>query len=667
MIRSNSKRFALALVGLALVAAACTSTSSDSDGANETTTSTVVETTAVLDTTTTEAPVETGFEETECQLNIDPEIEVTCGNLEVPANWDTGEGSFSLEIAVLRSTSDSPAEPVFYLEGGPGGHALETLEFTIEDLFRPLTARGDVVVFDQRGAGQSGPAASCPELDELEDSEAGTPDKLAAEDAALAALDALTECGERLRGEGVAIDDLNTTNNARDVDAIRQALEYDRINLLGISYGTRLGLEVMRLFPETLRSVVLDSVFPHPVDAAAEQTQAFADSFDAVVAACAAEPECAAQGDLGARVEAAVAKLEETPMEVDIVNFQDGSTSTVFIDGDALVGIINASLYGPASFTDFPELMTGIETDDPTALSLFASVIEANGDFLTAGMFLAVACADEFAFSDPATVLEALPEDRFGLVPPELAANAQFDQCNAFSGVQSDPVADEPVNSDVQTLILAGQFDPATPVAWAQVAAQTLPNSQLIIFPGESHGIAPTKCGLEVVEAFFAEPDVPVDPGCAEDSMPVFVAAASTPITDFETLDVDIGGIPASVVVPADWTHSGDGFVSDARRGQSLLDSAELLQFAGDPAVVTSIDTTLESQFGGAFASAGEREIGGNTWEVSAFAVGDLSVTSLKTERDSSTIVLYLFSTPTEHESLVETVLTEAAAGFTLS
>jgi pimeloyl-ACP methyl ester carboxylesterase len=654
----------LALTSLALVAAACTS----SDEANETTTSTALETTAVLDTTTTEAPVETGFEVMECEgLGLDDAVEVECGTLEVPANYETGEGSFTLEIVILKSTSDNPApDPVIYLEGGPGGHAIDKMQFSAQNLFLPLAERGDVVIFDQRGAGRSRPVAACPEFDDLAHNEARIADKSTPEVWAEAVIDAFAQCGERLRDEGVSLEDINTTNNARDVEAIRQALGYESMNLLGISYGTRLGLEVMRLFPETTRSVILDSVFPHQVDQVSEQTQDFADSYAAVVAGCAAEPACAAEGDLGARIEAAVAQLEQAPMEVDIVDFTDASTETIYVDGDALLSIINSGLYTPASFTDFPELLSGIETDDPSALSLYASVAEANSGFLTVGMFYAIECADEFAFSDPTEVLASLPEDPFGLIPPQLAANGIFDQCNAFSGAASDPVMNEAVSSEIPTLILAGRFDPATPVNWAELAAETLPNSQTVIFPGQSHGVSPSTCGLDLVQQFLESPDSLVDDSCADDFQPVFLPAAESTVTEFETLEVNIGGIPAGVVVPLDWTHTGDGFVSDARRSLSILDSAELLQFAGQEAVVFSVDTTLEGQFGGTFAEGLNQEIDGDTWTSSSFSTSDLAVTSFKTTRDGNVIVLYLFSSLVEHDGLVRTVMLEAAKGFEL-
>lgn len=648
---------------LALVASACTS-GSDSENAD----SSVPTTSAVLDSTTTEAPPDSDFETQECEgLNLSPGVDATCGIVAVPANWETGEGSFRLAVAVLKSTSDSPEpDPVFYLDGGPGSHALDTMQYRMDDFFGPLTERGDVVVFDQRGAGRSEPVAACPEFTEVTDEEARSPDKATPAELAERFLNSLTACGQRLRSEGVAVDDLNTQNNARDVDAIREALGYESVNLLGISYGTRLGLEVVRQFPNSTRSLVLDSVFPHPVDAAVENPGTFAASYDAVVAACAAEPACAAEGDLGVRIEAAVAKLEESPMEAEVVSFVDGSTETIYVDGDGLVELINSSLYSPQTFTDFPELMTGIETDDPSPLSLFASLGKANASFVTTGMFLAIACADEYSFSNPADVLAAAPEDRFGLVPPELAANATFDQCNAFTGAVSDPVMNEPVSSDVPTLVMAGEFDPVTPVAWAQLAAETLPNSQTVIFPGEAHGVSPSDCGLKIVLEFLDDPGNPVDQGCADDFVPVFIAGETQAITEFETKDVSIGGVGATVVVPKDWTHTSDGFISDARRGLSVLDSAEMLQFVGAESVVFSVDSTLAAQFGAEFAAGPDREIAGETWGTSSFATDEISVTSFKTERNGSTVVLYMFSSALDHESLVETVLVEAASGFQL-
>ena len=663
VINKNLRAFLVLATVVVLIAAACTSESSEA-----TTTTETPRTSAVLDTTTTEVPPESAFEATDCdELGLSPEVTVKCGFVEVPANYETGAGSLKLAVAVLASTAASPApDPVIYLEGGPGGHALDTMQFRMDDFFVPLAERSDVIVFDQRGAGRSRPGASCSEFDDLLLAEARSEDKSSPAEMAQATVDVVAACSERLRSEGVPIDDLNTANNAKDVNAIREALGYRTLNLLGISYGTRLGLEVVSQFPETSRSLILDSVFPHPVDAAVENPAAFAASYDKVVAACAAEPECAAEGDLGLRIEAAVAQLEADPLEIEVVDFITASTDTIYVDGDALLSLINSSLYSPQSFTDFPELMAGIEQGDPSALSLYASVDRANSDFLTTGMFLAVACADEYSFSNRTDVLAALPEDRFGLVPPEIEASVNFDQCDAFTTVQSDPVMNEPVSSAVPTLVMAGEFDPATPVAWAKLAARTLSNSQTVVFPGESHGVSPTKCGLQIVMQFLTGPSEPIDSACADDYVPLFLASAAPESLEFESIDVSFGGSPATVVVPTEWSHSTDGFISDARRAASILDSAEMLHFAGAAGVVSSVDTTLEAQFGGNFGQVTDRTVDGEIWQSESFSTPEIAVTAFKSVREEITVVIYMFSSVAEHSALVETVLVEAASGFSL-
>src|SRR5690606_20838751 len=102
----------------------------------------------------------------------------------------------------------------------------------------------DLIVFDQRGTGYSEPTLQCQELIDLtyetldvvlEDEEAFRLD-----------LEASTACRDRLVAQGIDLTAFNTQENAADVRDLRLALGYEEWNLLGISYGTRLGLTVLR-------------------------------------------------------------------------------------------------------------------------------------------------------------------------------------------------------------------------------------------------------------------------------------------------------------------------------------------------------------------------------------------------------------------------------------
>ncbi|MCU0835663.1 MAG: alpha/beta hydrolase [Chromatiaceae bacterium] len=98
-------------------------------------------------------------------------------------------------------------------------------------------------------------------------------------------------CLDELAAAGTDISKINTEQNARDVRAVMRALGYPVYNVYGISYGTKLGLEVMRTAPEGLRSVVLDSVAPPPVPTYDTIALPYAESFEAIFDQCAANAE----------------------------------------------------------------------------------------------------------------------------------------------------------------------------------------------------------------------------------------------------------------------------------------------------------------------------------------------------------------------------------------
>ncbi|MDH4278731.1 MAG: alpha/beta hydrolase, partial [Acidimicrobiia bacterium] len=329
------------------------------------------------------------FDDGSCPSNFPLELEPRCGTVDVPSDWATGEGTVGLAVAVFPSTATDPAaDPVVYLEGGPGGHALETLVFSADTLLRPLLERSDVIVFDQRGAGLSTPGLTCPEVTEATREAEDTPILDNAEGERLY-LDALGACRDRLVSSGVDLADFNSFNNAHDTDAIRRALGYEQWNLFGVSYGTKLGLESMRQHPDGIRAVVLDSVYPPEVDSVAENPHTFIASYERVVEACKAEPACAAQGDLADRLAELATALQANPVEVEVTDHVSGVVDDVYLTGDALVGIVSQALYSPTWFTDLPELASDLEAGRTGVAAQFLSQQRTLERYVSEGMFWA--------------------------------------------------------------------------------------------------------------------------------------------------------------------------------------------------------------------------------------------------------------------------------------
>ena len=189
------------------------------------------------------------FEKTECWFKEPAGHDVECGWVIVPEDHARPEGK-TIKLAVARFKSDASQpepDPVIYLEGGPGGSALKSYTSQFDFLFGPLLEKRDVVLFDQRGTGYSQPALACPEynqavIDML-------PKDMTAAESETVANKALLACRDRLVKEGVNLDMYNSAQNAADIEALRQALGYDQVNLYGISYGTRLALTALRDAP----------------------------------------------------------------------------------------------------------------------------------------------------------------------------------------------------------------------------------------------------------------------------------------------------------------------------------------------------------------------------------------------------------------------------------
>jgi pimeloyl-ACP methyl ester carboxylesterase len=238
---------------------------------------------------------------------------VICGRVDVPEDHDEPDGPrIALSFAVLKAHTQSPApDPLVYLHGGPGGGAVRDLAGIVVPIFEGHRARRDIVTFDQRAAGISSDMVTCFSTAENSIVDLFRRDKLD---------NAKTEeifgkCTTELKNGGRNVSAYNTVQNARDVRAVMQALGYGDYNLYGISYGTKLALEVMRTAPEGVRSVVIDSVFPPNARAYDTNILPVQEGVQKVVDQCAADAACAAAfPDLEATIQRVAVKLEKNPI-----------------------------------------------------------------------------------------------------------------------------------------------------------------------------------------------------------------------------------------------------------------------------------------------------------------------------------------------------------------
>ncbi len=297
---------------------------------------------------------------TRCALPIAPlEIEgktVLCGTVDVPADYKNPTGNrYKLKFAVYKAHSLVAAkDAVVHLHGGPGGGIVDDVSLT-SFAFAKMRERRDIVAFDQRGVDASGGATRCFETvaDNVETFTGIVTGKLPAE---ALKKEVVQACIDELKARGTDITTINTRDNARDVQSVMQALGYPEYNIYGISYGTKLGLEVMRTAPEGVRAVVLDSVAPPHIATYDTLMTPHDEAIKSTFEYCRTDPACdAAYPDLETRFWALYDKLNETPVKVAGADF----------NGTLLYGVIDLRNGWQSSFrglTPFvPKLIAELE------------------------------------------------------------------------------------------------------------------------------------------------------------------------------------------------------------------------------------------------------------------------------------------------------------------
>jgi pimeloyl-ACP methyl ester carboxylesterase len=445
----------------------------------------------------------------------------TCGFLTVPENRSLEGGrTIDLAVAIGHSRAARPAaDAVLYLAGGPGGGGLF---HPYRRLVDELRERRDVVLLDQRGTGLSKPSLDCPELDAL------TIDGLGrdADDRRFQARTeaALLACRRRLRDAGVDLAAYHSAAIAADVEDLRHALGYRRWNLLGLSYGSRIALAVMRDFPGSVRSAVLDSALPPRVDPLASQVDIISRAFDRLFDACAADRDCAtAHPRLRPRWIRLLERLEANPVTFTVGSTPTGEPQGVRFDGQGVPALVRTLLSDEALIGLVPALIEDLEE------RRFAFVAERLLDLVAAipswseGMAFSVFCADEVSSTDRARIRREL-----AALPPELGRldpiTGDLRACELWE-VPAAPARERaPVTSDVPTLVLAGEFDPLTPPAWGRLATRTLSRGSFYELPALGHRVLGTASGCpdELALAFVERPSTPPDTGCVRAMGPPF-------------------------------------------------------------------------------------------------------------------------------------------------
>ena len=440
---------------------------------------------------------------------------LTCTTVAVPTDWSNPQGeSISLSLVRHSPASGESQGALFVNPGGPGESGLDLVRYGVTNAVdESLAAAYDIIGFDPRGVGESTPVTCTADASELDSFLYGIIPGVRGSDEWLEAKKATAQnfidgC-EMYTGE--LLQHLDTLSVAKDLDVMRAVVGEEKLNYLGYSYGTFIGMVYAQEFPQNVGSMVLDGA----VDASAEGSEApgQAAGFDLALGNwiewCLQQADCPLSGtqdEVAAQIAAMLASLDENPLAAS-----DGR----LVGGDTFASGITTALYSPDTWPDLSQMFRAYLAGDVDPAIALADSYNGRYDDGTydandTEAFIAIGCSDspateESTWADSASmIIEAAPVLGPYFTYVDVLCSL-WPSPPVFDTAGMKPTGDSPI------IIIGTTGDPSTPVEWAESVVESLTDGRLITFNGEGH-LAYNRgnsCVNALVDDFFINGVVP--------------------------------------------------------------------------------------------------------------------------------------------------------------
>jgi len=419
--------------------------------------------------------------------------EIIDGILEVPENRNNPKSrTLNLVYKVLKAKDTSTQKaPIVFLQGGPGGKTLILEEFWKN---HPLRNDRDIVLMDQRGTGDS--EANCADLGKAMFRLLRKDHDVAGEIKALEIEQ--SKCKKAMKKDSIDLAGYNSRENAADFEDLRKTLGYKEWNLFGGSYGSRLGLTIMRDFPNGVRSAVLSGIFAPQTDFIDDSYKNFENSLFSVLTRCKENEACNNRyPNLKERLLKVLEKLESKPLRINFEN------EPLVINRQDAIMLIFVSLYDRNSIAHIPQLIEAFENEDIEPIKNVLNGIQGLYDLVNWSMNNSVLAYEEVPFFDEDVIEKSLAESQLGFEPA--SAILSMKSLTNWHPFRASDVEDQAVVSEIPTLMVSGGLDHVTPVSNAKKTLKHLKNGYELIFPDEAHNLY-NPCFFEIAEDFLNNP-----------------------------------------------------------------------------------------------------------------------------------------------------------------
>ena len=418
-----------------------------------------------------------------------------CGELLVNENPDDPQSN-KISLNILRLPAISPVpekDPLFLIQGGPGGSSVD-MAAQIHYVFWDVRKNRDLIFVDQRGTGKSNPL-TCDQLtnDQRSLSEA---EQLVIQESLY------KSCAEEYQ----SIAAFYTTPYAvKDLDLVRAALGYEKLNLWGGSYGTRVALEYARQFPEHLRSMVLDGVASVAISLPDYFARDAMAALDKLNDSCNQDTFCAKEyAPMNEKIDRLLKRLQQADADnkslvAEYPHPRYQSKTSLRLTARQFSGLVFSVLYSRELSALLPQVIHQADQGNYQALANLNFLAEENMKkmSITEGMRYSVICNEDYIYSQ---------QENNNQSSQFLGFDFKDDMekvCSIWGKANLSENYFQAVKSDKPTLLLSGGFDPVTPRGWAEKVAENLSLSTSLVAEGGHHIVSYQGCLPQVIAQFI--------------------------------------------------------------------------------------------------------------------------------------------------------------------
>ena len=469
-----------------------------------------------------------------------------CGSIARP--WGGGvSGTVRVGFAWVPASSGRSVGTLVPHEGGPGYSTTGSGGWFAE-MYDDLLRNHDMLLVDQRGTGRTA-AISCPALDN------GT----------LSYVRAVGACANSLGDRAYSY---GTEASADDLAAVLDALEIDKVDMYGDSYGTFFGQVFAGRHGDRLRTLILDGAYPTYGESAWYPTQGPA-LRRALPTVCARSPLCAEAGGAPLPLlEKLLDRLRTKPMQVRAPG-GDGRWHNLTLDAAAIAAVAYNATYLSPTYREFTAGVRAALAWDARPLGrLYAEYIwtgegAVNPREYSNGGEAAVSCHDypqlfslargrsvrEQQYRDAFARMEKAQPDIYGpftIREYKTSGWTSFGMCLHWPKPQQgqDFGPPRPLSGRypaVPTLVLSGEFDTITTAAEGDIVAARFPRSRHIVVANGLHvvgGAGPDSCGARLVRHVVRTGGLDIPASLAEcaSTSPLIRSVGTYPLSYAETL-----------------------------------------------------------------------------------------------------------------------------------